>query len=320
MGAAMNEYLDSLMDPLKEIEKVTKGDNDDEVPESAPPISRPGYIWSLGNHKLIVGDSKESDVFKRLMDGEAADLVWTDPPYGVDYVGKTEEALKIDNDSMSIEELQQFLKLTLGNAADWTKTGGGWYVAAPSGPQFLAFANVLTDLGIWRQTLVWIKDVFVMGRSDYHYKHEAIFYGWKPGSAHHEPPDRKQDTVWEFDRPKASREHPTMKPIDLIIKSLIMSTDKGAVVLDCFGGSGSTLIACERAGRVARLIEKDPRYADVICRRYQQVTGTRPVLTSTGEIYDFEADFYEAQQEAMQETPEAEVPEGEERIVSEVGF
>jgi site-specific DNA-methyltransferase (adenine-specific) len=126
-----------------------------------------------------------------------------------------------------------------------------------------------------------------MGRADYHYRHESIFYGWTPGAAHQPPPDRKQDSVWEIARPKANKEHPTMKPIALIVKALENSSKTGQLVLDPFGGSGSTLIACHDTNRIARLIELDPRYVDVICRRYQMHTRIVPVLESTGEPHDF---------------------------------
>jgi DNA modification methylase len=581
----LRELLESLLDK-HEIEPEVHPE-DDDVPDSAPPISQPGYVWEIGPHRLIVGDSTDPDTYERLMAGEVADIVWTDPPYGVAYVGKTEEALTIENDAMSLDELESFLGAALTAACKWTKAGGAWYVASPAGPNFLPFAKVLTALEIWRQTLVWMKDVFVMGRSDFHYKHEcqppgtqilmsgsgynnateipiekikngdkvvtwsqyggqiqgrslnrgaghpvqvakrdysgelytvwveelstratdnhkwttrlthssfetwvtylmrrgewwrigqarlfntwgcaiksrlavekadeawildtydsllearcaeqmlsckygipttmwtvkptntrsrseeyirkliydkldlvvmdqraeealrdygrrreypfvtpesrrtkfsrratmqvescnllpgfmevplpdnpgdafrwgliggvtrepysgpvyslevdrtqhyiadgivthnSIFYGWKPGAAHHEPPDRKQDTVWEIPRPKASRQHPTAKPVELVVRSLMMSSDKGDVVLDPFGGSGTTMIAAHRTGRVARLVELDPRYADVILRRIQEVTGIHPVLAASGQQFDFTDEYFDAQAEAM---------------------
>jgi site-specific DNA-methyltransferase (adenine-specific) len=202
-----------------------------------------------------------------------ADLVWTDPPYGVSYVGKTKDALTIQNDSLNPEEFLAFLKSAFENSKRVSKPGAVWYVAAPAGNLFLSFAIALSDLEIWRHTLVWVKDMFVMGRADYHYRHEAILYGWTPGAAHQEPPDRKQDSVWEIPRPKRSEEHPTMKPLELIIRAIRNSTSKGQIVLDPFGGSGSTLIAAEQTGRKARLIELDPKYCDVIVTRWQNLTG-----------------------------------------------
>jgi DNA modification methylase len=243
--------------------------NFDEVPTRATR----GDLWKLGDHRLVCGDSTETSVMDKLMQGEKADMVWTDPPYGVNYVGKTKNSLTIENDNMDINQLEDFLTEAFNNIYQATKPGACWYVASPSGPQFVAFGNPLLKLGVWRQTIIWVKDTLVMGRSDYHWKHETIFYGWTPGAAHHAVPDRKQDTVWEFDRPKRSAEHPTMKPIDLITKSLTNSTNQKEIVLDSFGGSGSTLIACEQTKRVARIIELDPKYCDVIIERWEKLTG-----------------------------------------------
>jgi len=249
---------------------------DDEEPlnfDEVPTKTTLGDIWKLGDHRLVCGDSTDTSVMDKLMQGEKADMVWTDPPYGVNYVGKTKNSLTIENDNMDINQLEDFLTGAFNNIYQATKPGACWYVASPSGPQFVAFGNPLLKLGVWRQTIIWVKDSLVMGRSDYHWKHETIFYGWTPGAAHHAVPDRKQDTVWEFDRPKRSTEHPTMKPIDLITKSLRNSTNQKEIVLDSFGGSGSTLIACEQTKRVARLIELDPKYCDVIIERWQKLTG-----------------------------------------------
>lgn len=296
-NAELDDYLHGLLGREKEAPDISP--EDDDIPEEAPAFSKEGFVWKLGDHKLIVGDSTDPDVWRRLMDGEVADMVWTDPPYGVDYVGKTKTAMTIDNDALSMDELEVFLRVALGQAKDFSKPGAVWYVAAPSGPQFLAFAKVLWDFAIWHQTIIWSKDVFVMGRSDLHWKHESIFYGWVPGAAHLEPPDRRQDTVWEIPRPKASRDHPTTKPVELVAKSIVLSSRKGELIVDCFGGSGTTLIASERTGRRCNMIEYSPKYADVICRRFQKATGVHPVLASTGEVFDFEKEFFEAQADAM---------------------
>jgi site-specific DNA-methyltransferase (adenine-specific) len=238
----------------------------------------------------MCGDSTEKDQLAVLMQGKEADLVWTDPPYGVSYVGKTKDALTIENDDMDIDALQEFLTKAFQAGHEVTKKGGCWYVAAPSGNIFQAFSIPLSNLGIWRHTLVWVKDTLVMGRADYHYKHESIFYGWKEGAAHQTPPDRKQDTVWEIDRPKRNAEHPTMKPIELITRAIKNSSNQGEIVLDMFGGSGSTLIAANETNRTAYLMELDPHYVDVICARYQKHTGVLPVLESDGLAHDFSAD------------------------------
>lgn len=277
--AAQQELLDRVTDlppPLPE---------PDALPERPPPTSKPGDVWLLGPHRVICGDSSDVAVLDALMMGASADLVWTDPPYGVAYQAKGHKA--IANDELGVAELTDFLRETLGAALTASRPGACWYVAAPAGPPFLAFAVVLTEFGVWRQTISWVKNAIVLGHSDYHYQHEAILYGWSPGAPHQPPPDRKQSTVWEFPKPKANRDHPTQKPVALIEKSIANSTDRGDLVLDVFGGSGSTLIACHQQARVARLVELDAGYVDVICRRYQDATGVAPVLESTGEPHDF---------------------------------
>ena len=251
----------------------------DEVPEPpVEPTSKLGQVWRLGRHKLLCGDSTELNNYKLLLGNEKIDLVWTDPPYGVAYVGKTKDALTIQNDKLTISELESFLRTVFTNMAAQTKPGACWYVAAPSGVQFQAFSVPLYELEIWRHTLIWVKDSLVMGRADYHYRHEAIFYGWTPGAAHQEPPDRKQDTVWEIPRPKANKEHPTMKPLPLIIRAIENSSQPKQNILDPFGGSGSTLIAAEQTGRTCYMMELDPKYCDVIIQRWENLTGQKAEL------------------------------------------
>jgi site-specific DNA-methyltransferase (adenine-specific) len=279
--------LEQLLRDIDAEQLPTVMGDPDEVPEDVPAKTVPGDVWLLGRHRLRCGDSTSPTDMDALMNGKQADIVWTDPPYGVAYVGKTKDALTIKNDALDKPALTQFLRDSLGNAAEHTKPGGVWYVAAPPGDLFQCFSIPLTDLGIWRHTLVWVKDSFVMGRADYHYRHEAIFYGWKPGAAHKEPPDRKQDSVWEIARPKRNAEHPTMKPVALIERALTNSSNYGELVLDPFGGSGSTLIAAEQTNRTAYLMELDPHYCDVICARFQKATGIKPIAEATGNEHDF---------------------------------
>jgi site-specific DNA-methyltransferase (adenine-specific) len=279
---------------LEDLEKVLAGqelpeagatDADDAPDVPAEPHCATGDVWELGPHRLVVGDSTSVGTWDALLAGEVADAVWTDPPYGVSYVGKTKDALTIEGDGA--EGIEALLRAVLPLALTATREGAVWYVTSPPGPLMLTFGAVLSDLGVLRQVLIWSKDVLVMGHMDYHARHEPIFYGWTPGTAHHTPPDRRQTTVHEVPRPKRSTTHPTMKPIELIDLHLTNSTDPLDVVVDPFGGSGSTLIACHRLNRRARLIELDPGYADVICRRYQEHTGTQP--TREGEPHDFTA-------------------------------
>lgn len=235
-------------------------------------------------HRLLCGDSTKAEDVARLMGGERANLVVSDPPYGVDYVGKTKDALRIENDEKN--GLGMLLEAAFKNAFDSCMDGACWYVAAPAGPQFFDFAKVLLDLEIWRQTLVWAKQTLVMGHSDYHYQHEVLFYGWKPGAAHHEPPDRKQTSLWSIDRPTASREHPTMKPVALFAKAIANSSNAEDLVFDPFLGSSTTIIACEQLGRRCFGVEISPAYAQVGLERWAKLTGKQPILEATGETLE----------------------------------
>lgn len=286
-----DDYLTKLLADLTPTEDDTPVTDNDDVPpaEKRQPTSKAGDVWLLGGHRLAVGDATQPETWQRLLQGETADMVWTDPPYGVAYVGKTKDALTIANDAADEDSLAALLHAVFALAVTHTKPGGSWYVAAPPGPIGLLFANDLHRRGILRQTLIWVKNQFVLGHSDYHYRHEPVYYGWTPGSAHQPPPDRTQESTHFVDRPKASADHPTMKPVELIQLHIANSSSAHQLVVDPFGGSGSTLIAAHGLGRRAALIELDKVYADVICRRWQTLTGVAPVLESTGEPHDFTA-------------------------------
>lgn len=259
-----------------------------DVEPPAAPFSVPGDVWLLGDkHKVVCASAADLTAYEKLLGDERVDLVWTDPPYGVEYVGKTKDALTIQNDDLQGDKLRDFLAETLGAAYTVTRDGAAWYVASPSGDLFYEFATVLKGLNVWRHTLVWVKDVFVMGRADYHYKHESIFYGWKEGAAHTWNGGRKQDTVLNIARPKRNDAHPTMKPIALIALCIENSTNSSDLVLDCFAGSGSTMLAALSTHRRSVSVELDPRYVDVICRRFQEATGIKPVNATTNEPHDF---------------------------------
>lgn len=280
-------------------EVLPEGKTDpDEAPEPpAKPRSVLGDVWLLGKHRVMCGDSTSIDAVEALMAGGKADCVWTDPPYGVkqstDFLrewdgGKKRprEAHGIVNDDLNDDELTDFLRSALGAAFAACKDGAAWYVAAPAVPLFHCFGTVLKDLDVWRHTLAWVKSTFVLGRSDYHYQHEAIFYGWKPGAAHKWTSDRKQSSTLNFDKPARNGVHPTMKPVELVEYCIGNSSDRGDVVLEPFGGSGTTLIACEKTGRIARLMELDPRYVDVIVKRWQDFTGKQATRESDGKLFD----------------------------------
>ena len=283
-GTGFDEaFLDGL---IGELAQETTAVNADDVPEAQ--ISKAdelrekwqtelGQLWEVGRHRILCGDSTKKEDVERLMGGEKADMVWTDPPYGVSYVGKTKDALTIENDELDEVELEKFLHIALGLACDHTKQGGVWYVAAPARPLHLAFAKVLHSLRVWRQTLQWVKSSMVLGRSDYHYKNEPIFYGWKPGAAHLWNSDRTQTTVLEFDKPNRNEFHPTMKPLDLVTYCIGNSSNPGEIVLDCFNGSGTTLVASEMTQRCGRSIELDPKYVAVTLERLS-LMGLEPRL------------------------------------------
>jgi DNA modification methylase len=263
---------------------ATVGQTDpDDVPKPpAEPMTKLGDVYELGLHRLVCGDSTDATAWDRLMQGETGQMVWTDPPYGVSYVGKTKDALTIENDTLDAHGLRDLLAASLGLAWTHCREGGAWYVAAPPGPLHQVFGDVLQELEVWRQTICWIKDSLVLGRSDYHYRHEPIFYGWKPGAAHYFVDDRTQDSVWEIPRPKRSAEHPTMKPVALVERAIRNSSKPGDIVLEPFGGSGTTLLAAEATQRRARVIELDPRYCDVIVTRWEAFTGQKAIRLQRG--------------------------------------
>ncbi len=253
---------------------------EDDVPDApAEPVTKPGDLIILGDHRLLCGDSTVITDVERLMDGEKADMNWTDPPYNVAYEGGTKDALRIQNDSMNSEAFHQFLRDAFVSALLVTKPGASIYVAHAD-MEGLNFRSAFTSAG-WslRSCLVWAKNSLVLGRGDYQWIHEPILYGWKPGAAHVWYGDRKQTTLLEFDRPSRSPEHPTMKPVPLIEYCIGNSSKRGDRILDLFGGSGSTLIACENTTRKAYLMELDPRYCDVIVARWETATGKKAERT-----------------------------------------
>jgi len=237
-----------------------------ELPET--PESVVGEVYELGPHRLICGDATSVTDLEKLMAGATVDLLWTDPPYNVAYEGGTKQRLKIQNDAMEDGKFGEFLVEALSTASTAMRPGAAFYIAHAD-TNGHHFRRAVREVG-WKlsQCLIWVKDAFVMGRADYHWRHEPILYGWKEGAAHHALKDRTQDTVWEFPRPRRNADHPTMKPVALIERAIRNSTHLGERVLDVFGGSGSTLIAAARAGRIAYLVELDPRYCDVIRRRW----------------------------------------------------
>jgi DNA modification methylase len=217
------------------------------------------------------------------MDGEKADLWLTDPPYGVSYKsnGAEDKHEKIANDDLPLKEMYEFWKLAASNALIVSSDKCAYYwFACQGGDQMMMMMMMSIGDANWkvRHELIWVKDSLVMGRCDYHYKHEPILYGWKKDGTHEWQSDRKQTSVLEFPRPKRSEEHPTMKPVELVEYLMGNSSKPGQIVLDTFGGSGTTLIAAEKSGRSARLMELSPKYCDVIIKRWEQFTGKQAEL------------------------------------------
>ena len=237
-----------------------------EVPEVA--VSRPGEVYVLGDHRLVCGDStKAEDVGRVCKEGEA-DMWLTDPPYNVAYEGSN--GLTIQNDSMEDVKFREFLRTAFGHAEKTLKPGAPFYIFHADSEGY-NFRGACHDIGLRvRQCLVWKKNALVLGRQDYQWIHEPCLYGWKEGGPHPWYADRSQTTVMEFNKPKKNDVHPTMKPVEMLVYLLQNSSKRGDVVLDTFGGSGSTLIACEQTGRVCKTVELDPRYCDAIRRRWAE--------------------------------------------------
>ena len=285
---------------------------EDEIPEMIeenvkPPFSQFGDLFILGKHKLLVGDSTDMTQTKALMDGEIADLYLTDPPYNVNYEGS--DGQTIQNDNMGEKAFEKFLTDAFSCACNVLKNGGSYYIWHAESPKGVFRATANTNLGRVRQLLVWNKNSFVMGRSDYQNKYEPCLYGWKEGASHFFIDDRTQSTVFEDkkldinklkkdemkellkeifsdkisydviseDKPSRNGDHPTMKPLKLLARFIKNSTKLDDIVLDNFAGSGSTLITCEQLNRVCRTMELDPKYADVIVKRYIKFKGADAV-------------------------------------------
>ena len=288
----LNEELETItmdMDQfgfdLPEEETPTEIIEDDvpDVPEE--PKSKYGQVYQLGNHRLMCGDSTKNEDVEKLLNGVKADLLITDPPYNVSMERKSKDVLKsdnyshIENDELSEDEFKIFLKSVFTNANDSLKDDASYYVfSCQGGDSELMMMMMMRECGIrCRHQIIWVKDapVFSMGRLDYDYKHEPILYGWK--KKHNFYRKGQQDkSVWEFKR-TANKLHPTMKPVELIVNALMNSTKNGNIVIDLFGGSGSTLMACEQTERINYSMELDPHYVDVIIQRWENFTGKKLV-------------------------------------------
>ena len=316
MLEVQSEIDESLLDEVPEVEEIA--------------ITKPGDLWQLGDHRLLCGDSTKSADVALLMGGEKAQAWITDPPYGVSYKEKNDYLIEagkgrqhdgIESDQLSEKDLKNFWEVAVSAITKSVYAGAPIYITAPPGPLFEIFGQVLKAAGLWRSTLVWVKNNFVLGRSDYKYQHEAIFYGWFPGAAHpwygemgertviddRQIADSKklkkeelielvgqlvnrlktaQTDVIDEDKPHRSEDHPTMKPIKLFARFVGNSTKAGDIIFDGFLGSGTTLIAAEQLGRRCRGIEILPQYCDVVIKRWQKLTGKRALNLNTGDYFE----------------------------------
>ena len=257
-------------------QEAQEDDYDEELPEE--PKSKLGDIYQLGRHRLMCGDSTDVESVEKLMGGQLADLLITDPPYNVAYEGKTKDKLKIQNDNMGNNEFRQFLRDAFFAANTVMKAGAVFYIWHADSEGY-NFRGACDDIG-WkvRECLIWNKNSMVMGRQDYQWKHEPCLYGWKEGASHLWASDRRQTTVIDWKRPSKADIHPTMKPIGLFDYQIKNNTKGGDIVLDLFNGSGTTIMACEQNGRNACCMELDPRYVDAAIDRWEKFTGQKAVL------------------------------------------
>jgi DNA modification methylase len=279
-----DDELARLLAEQDSAEGLTDEDAVPDLPET--PTSMTGDLWLLDNHRLLVSDATVSSEALRLMAGETSDLLFIDTPYNVDYEGYTEQHLKMQGDRMSDADFQKFLEAAFRSCRTVAKPGASMYVCHSSSWQ-REFQNALEAAGFeMRCQIIWAKNTFAWGFGRYKFQHEPLFYCHVAGEKDPWYGDKSQSTLWEEKKPAANRLHPTAKPVELIERALLNSSKAGDIVADLFAGSGSTLIACERRNRKSRVMEIDPKYADCICRRFQEYTGKQAVLDGDGRAFD----------------------------------
>ena len=276
-----------------ELDKLLAGDSDGLTDEDAVPeveekvITQPGDIWVCGNHRLLCGDSNDMKAVEQLMDGTLADMVFTDPPYNVNYGASMKDKVRgnnriIKNDNLGAD-FYGFLHASCSNLLEICK--GAAYICMSSS-ELHTLQKAFTEAGgHWSTFVIWAKNTFTMGRADYQRQYEPILYGWKEGSKHFWCGARDQGDIWFVDKPTVNDLHPTMKPVALVERAINNSSKTRDIVFDCFGGSGTTMIACEKTGRSARLIELEPKYCDVIVRRWQEFSGKQATLNGTKKTF-----------------------------------
>lgn len=277
----IGELLTKLkLDKIEWKDEVSKKIVEDEVPDiPTKAITKKGDLWELEKHRILCGDATNTKDMKLAMKSEIAIMSFTDPPYGVDYGGHnnprwSQKHASIKNDALSSDNMRSFWSCAFIELGKYVS--GDLYVAAPSGPLNVILASALCESSfVHHQWLVWVKDRLVLGRSNYHYRHEHLWYGWKKGDKSSFIAGRDQDSVWEFKRPLRSDEHPTMKPVELVAKAIKNSCKIGSIVVDPFLGSGTTVIAAEQSDRICYGLEIEPKYCDVIVERWQNITGKK---------------------------------------------
>ena len=281
---------DELLEIMAGEETTAEGHTDEDAAPEVPvtPVSKPGDVWIMGQHRLLCGDSTDAASYTLLMAGEKAAMTFTDPPYGVNYANSAKDKMRgtnrpILNDNLG-EDFEPFLKAALTPMIAHCQ--GAIYIAMSSSELDTLQSAFRAAGGKWSTFIIWAKNTFTLGRSDYQRQYEPILYGWPEGATRHWCGDRDQGDVWHFNKPRVNDLHPTMKPVELVERAIRNSSRPGDVVLDPFGGSGTTLIAAEKSGRQARLIELDPKYVDTIVRRWQEYAGAQAVRESDGIRFD----------------------------------
>ena len=281
---------DELLEIMAGEETITEGNTDEDAAPEVPitPVSKPGDVWLMGQHRLLCGDSTDVASYDTLLGTERVAMIFQDPPYNVDYANTAKDKLRgtnrpILNDNLG-DGFQDFLLAAFKPAL--ARCNGAVYVAMSSSELDTLQSAFRAAGGKWSTFIIWAKNTFTLGRSDYQRQYEPILYGWPEGSTRHWCGDRDQGDVWHFNKPRVNDLHPTMKPVELVERAIRNSSRPGDVVLDPFGGSGTTLIAAEKAGRQARLIELDPKYVDTIVRRWQDYTGVQAVREADGVKFD----------------------------------
>lgn len=280
------EELDKLLNDLDGAEGLTDENAAPEIPEK--PVSVLGDLWICGEHKILCGDSTLIDSYQTLLGEELADMVFTDPPYNVNYANSAKDKMRgksrpIQNDNLGAD-FGAFLYDVCTNLMMVCK--GAIYICMSSSELHTLYGAFSEAGGKWSTFIIWAKNTFTLGRADYQRQYEPILYGWKDGHKHYWCGARDQGDIWHINKPVKNDLHPTMKPVELVERTLHNSSKTKDIILDAFGGSGTTMIACEKTGRRARLIELEPKYADVIVKRWQDFTGKKAMLAVTGQSFD----------------------------------